>query len=67
MPIRFDEWYETLGNAVPQLPLNGPPRGARQTTPVNAGYGSCKSCSCTGYQPKGKGYCTCGHNFVQHR
>ena len=48
------------------------PQSNAITRVVEGGYGSCRSCNCTGYK-KSKGgdqYCTnpnCGHHFDQHR
>jgi len=35
---------------------------------VVAGWGSCKSCDCSGYVSSGDGKtCNCGHHFSRHR
>ena len=39
--------------------------------PITAGYGHCKSCTCTGFVGEGGSkttyICQCGHHFTQHR
>ena len=34
---------------------------------VYAGWGSCKSCDCSGYTSKKPDICECGHHFSRHQ
>jgi hypothetical protein len=51
--------------AIGRIQLNAPNLTA---PPLINGWGSCKACSCSGYERGRKeGICTCGHHFSQHR
>lgn len=37
-----------------------------QDQELRAGWGSCKSCDCTGYVRDKQPFCRCGHHYNQH-
>lgn len=67
MYVRFDESCTDLDSILVELPQQPVSPDPQEEDPIKAGYGSCRSCGCTGYKPGKPSYCECGHHFSQHR
>lgn len=66
---QLDGGHSTFEGTLIKIPPNGMPHDPQEHIPVIAGYGSCRSCSCSGYvrDNSGSARCECKHSFSQHR